>query len=192
MNNNNNISNEDEDLNGIAPKLSNLGKNDPFGSSKNYFDDFNARLQNSIDDLEEIKEFAPTLLNIPKYNPFETPAGYFDHLPSLVQEKAVARHTSVTPLEWLLLLIKPRFIIPVAATMIIAIAAINYLNKNSEPIHHNDAEELSLEEQLYYIDEAVIIEQYTADAGADIENISSEDNSIEDYLIENNIEETDL
>ncbi|MBA3972238.1 MAG: hypothetical protein H0X46_08865 [Bacteroidetes bacterium] len=190
MDHNNNIPNEDKDLNGLAPGLSKLKVVDPTGPSDSYFDSFNAKLQNRINDLEEIEAMAPTLLNISKYNPFEVPADYFDELPTIVQEKVTSARSKIPVAEWLLLLIKPRFIIPFATTIIIAVAGINYMNRNSGTLQPVYEEDLSLEEQLYYIDEAAIIEQYTANTASESETTS--ETGIEDYLIDNNVEETDL
>ena len=84
MNNDHNISDEDNDLNGMAPKLSKLKSNGPLrhtersrSASNDYFDAFTSKLQNRIDDEEEIKALAPTLLSIDKYNPFYFPYDYF-------------------------------------------------------------------------------------------------------------------
>jgi hypothetical protein len=192
MNDNNNITNEDKDLSGFAPELSKLKAGNTSGPSDSYFESFNVKLKNSIEGIEEIEQFAPTLLNIPKYNPFDIPKDYFDELPSLVQQKAATTNRRTDFIEWLLLFIKPRFVIPLATTIIIAVAGINYMNRNSEIIYPAATEELSLEDHIYYIDEAAIIEQYAADTETENENTLSEDNTIEDYLIDNDIEETDL
>ena len=90
MNDDHNISNEDNDLNGMAPKLSKLGANNPFNPSEDYFNSFTSKLQNRIEDEEDIKVLAPTLLSIAKYNPFEVPADYFDEFPTLIQERVIA------------------------------------------------------------------------------------------------------
>ncbi|MBL0329072.1 MAG: hypothetical protein IPP64_06575 [Bacteroidetes bacterium] len=78
------------------------------------------------------------------------------------------------------------------AIVFLTIVGINYMNKKAEVINTTMLEELSLEDQLYYINETDIIEQLTADASLDVETSPEEENSIEDYLIENNIEESKL
>ena len=206
MNDHNNIPDEDNNLHEMAPMLSKLSADklrhterdqrevilsgvEGRSADDSYFDSFNSKLQNRIDDIEEIRMFAPVLLNIPKYSPFEVPVDYFDDLPSIIQEKTIVSHVGTRDLSWLWLIFKPRFIIPFAATIIVAVAGINYMNRNAE-ILSPDIEELSLEEHLYYIDEAAIFEQYADETSED--EVAKEDSSIEDYLIDNDIEETDL
>ena len=191
MNDDHNISNEDNDLNGMAPKLSKLSSNNPFNPSDSYFDSFTSKLQNRIDDEEEIKALAPTLLSIDKYNPFEVPKDYFEELPTIVQERVIESKKKSAGLEWLILLFRPRFAIPMIITIFIAIAGINYfINKSVKNIE--SAEELSLEDNLYYINETDILEHLTADASIENESISEDDNSIENYLLDNNIDESNL
>ena len=161
----------------------------PFRTGSDYFDDFNSRLLGRISDLEEIKAMAPVLFSLPKYNPFVVPADYFEELPAKVTELARRNKKTTSPFEWFSLLIRPRFILPVAATLLIAIAGIKYMNSNAV-MPKNDTEELSLEEHLYDIDESTIIDQLTAEAIDENEN--TEEGSIRDYLIENNIDETNL
>lgn len=197
MNNDNDISNEDNNLNEMAPKLSKLSSNNPFcrdehlkSVSDAYFDGFSSKLQNRINDIEDIKAFAPTLLEIPKYNPFEVPADYFDELPTIVQECILESKNKRSRFEWIILLLKPRFAFPMIVILFITIAGINYMNKNAEL--KNTEEELSLEDHLYYIDEIEIIDQLTADASIEAENVSTDESSIENYLLDNNIDESNL
>lgn len=192
MNKDYNISNDNEDLEGMAPKLARVDARNPFNAGPDYFDKFSAKLQNRIDQLEEIKKIAPVLSSIPKYNPFKVPDNYFEELPTLMQERVIVNKGNKAPLEWLILLIKPRFVIPMLATLLIAVAGINYMNKHAVTSKTEATEELSLEEHLYYIDENAIIETLTADAGIENGSISDDENSIENYLIENDIDETNL
>lgn len=191
MNNDNNISNEDNDLNGMAPKLSKLKSNNPFNASKDYFDSFSSKLQNRIEDEEDIKAIAPTLLSIDKYNPFEVPNDYFEELPTIVQERVISRKNESSLPQWLLLLFKPRFAVPLMAIVFISIVGVKYMNNKAE-VKTETAEELSLEDHLYYIDENDIIDQLTADVSVETESASEDDNSIENYLLDNNIDESNL
>jgi hypothetical protein len=199
MNKDHNIQNEDPDMEGMAPQLSKLSTKNPFchtersrSMSDNYFDDFTSRLQNRIIDIEDIKSFAPALLNIPKHNPFDVPSDYFDELPSIVQEKILETKSRPLRFEWLTLLIKPRFVFPMVVTIFIAVLGINFMNKNAEVKNTIEIEELSLEDHLYYIDETEIIDQLTADAVIENEDLQTDNNSIENYLLDNNIDETNL
>ena len=193
MNTTDNISNQDDDLSGMAPKLSKLKNNSPFKANDDYFEKFSSKLQNRIDDFEETNAEAPILSNMPKYNEFEVPTDYFDELPSRVQQRIIDTKPSFSSaLEWLLLLIRPRFIIPVLTVAFIAVAGINFMNKNAELPKTELAEELSVEDQLYNIDEATIIESLNADGGIENEATSTEDSNIENYLIDNGVDESSI
>lgn len=191
MNDDHNISNEDNDLKGMAPKLSKHSSNNPFNPSNDYFDSFTSKLQNRIDDEEEIKALAPTLLSIDKYNPFDVPKDYFEELPTIIQERVIESKKKSAGLEWLILLFRPRFAVPLVVTIFIAIAGIKYLNNNNIK-NIESAEELSLEDNLYYIDESEILEHLTADVSFENESVSEDDSDIEDYLLDHNIDESNL
>jgi hypothetical protein len=192
MSNKNNIENQDDDLKGMAPHLFKLNNNGPFKANDDYFENFSSKIQNRINDLEEIKIEAPLLSDIPKYNPFEIPVNYFEDLPGIVQQQAINNKPSTSVIEWLLLFIKPRFAVPVLATIFIAIAGINFMNKNAELPKNEMAEEISVEEQLYNIDEATIIETLPANANTENTDISTEDTTIKNYLIDNHVDESNL
>ena len=192
MSDKNNISDQDDDLAGMAPKLSKLKANSPFKANDDYFEKFSSKLQNRIDDFEETYADAPVLSNMPKYNEFEVPADYFDELPTRVQQRIIDNKPSSSILEWLILLIKPRVLAPLLSVAFFAIVGINYMNKKADLPKAEIAEELSVEDQLYNIDESTIVESLTADAGTDNENVSTEDTNIENYLIENGVDETNL
>jgi|SRR3954470_7606507 hypothetical protein len=176
------------DLN--SPLSSQNGKN-PFRVDDSYFDAFSAKLNNVIADLEEIKEEAPILYSIPKYNPFEVPAGYFDELPSLVQELVTLKQPRFSIKEWILQLIRPNFAFPVAITILIAAAAIHFIDKQAEPKTEMTAD-MSVEEQLYPIDENVIVDLLNENTTETESKFSSPDETITNYLIDNNVDENSL
>jgi hypothetical protein len=180
----NNIEDEPENI----PNLKRSGNKNSFKPDADYFDDFASRLQNRIDQLEEIKDDAPILLSIPKYNPFEVPSDYFDELPTLIQKRCITRTTVV---EWFYLLIKPRFVFPFLITLFIAFSGIRYfINHPSQPITPI-AEEINIDEQLQTIDETTIIDELTAEAETTV-TTESENDIIVNYLIENNVDETNF
>ncbi|HET6224953.1 MAG TPA: hypothetical protein VFF27_01650 [Bacteroidia bacterium] len=181
---------EDEHLFDPNSPLSSANGKNPFRMDDSYFDSFSIRLTTAISDLEELKEEAPTLYSIPKYNPFEVPAGYFDELPMLVQELATFQQSHFSLKEWLLQLVKPNFAFPVAITVIIAITAIRFIDKQAEQPKTEVASEVSLEEQLYPIDENILVDLLDE---SEIESThAASEEPITNYLIDNNIDETSL
>ncbi len=184
------IENDDDDLKGMAPQLSKLSSSNPFKADNDYFENFADKLQNRIEDFEEINAEAPLLAGIPKYNPFDVPADYFDELPALIQNRCISSKPSVSIIEWLVLLIKPRFAIPVLATVLCAVAGINFMDKNAEMTKSGRTAEISIEERLNSIDESELIDEL-ADDQADLKQNNTNE-SIENYLIDNNIDESNL
>src|ERR1700746_1161799 len=130
MNEKDNITGQDDDLTGMAPKLSKLKSDNPFKTDNDYFEKFNSKLQNRIDDYEETHREAPVLSGIPKFNEFVVPADYFDEFPARIQQRVVSKSPS-SVLEWFLLLIKPRVAVPLLSVALLALAGINFMNKNA-------------------------------------------------------------
>jgi hypothetical protein len=183
---------EGEDhLDANSPLSSQSGKN-PFRVDDSYFDEFSAKLSNMITNLEEMEAEAPLLSSIPKYNPFEVPAGYFDELPTIIQELTAVGQPRMSVKEWLLQLIRPNFAIPVVATVVIAIAAINFSNKQVQQPRADITADLSLEEQLYPIDEATLVDLLSDNNEENNTKQVSPDENIADYLIDNNVDEAAL
>lgn len=192
MNKDYNIENDDE-LKGKTPNLDRLGNKNPFKANEDYFENFADRLQNRIELLEEITEEAPILSNIPKYNPFVVPTGYFDELPTIIQERCIQNRPARTIIEWLMLLIKPRFVFPTLAVIIIAFVTFHYLNTSKIIPVNEVAEVLTIEDQLQNIDESTIIDALSADASIGSETPDdSEQEDIVNYLLDNNVDETNL
>lgn len=189
----NNISNpEEDDLNEMAPLLWHIGNKSPFKADPDYFDSFSSKLESRISGFEEIKTEAPLLSNIPFYNPFETPADYFDELPTKIQKTINQKNTKPSILDWLILFIKPNVAIPVLTTLLIAYGAINYLEKQGEVTKPKTDYQLSEEEELYLIDESTIIEALVTVSGQENKNAIEPNTGIENYLIENNMDEINL
>ncbi len=181
---------EGEDHLDANSPLSSLNGKNPFRVNESYFDEFSAKLNNTISNLEEIEAEAPLLSSIPKYNPFEVPPGYFDELPTIIQELTATKQPRMSVTDWLLQLIRPNFAIPVLATILIAIAAINFVSKQQPKT--DQTADLTLEEQLYPIDESVLVDLLSDNYNEDNSKQVSSDETIADYLIDNNVDEAAL
>ncbi|MCW3083002.1 MAG: hypothetical protein JWP12_368 [Bacteroidetes bacterium] len=194
MSTENNIHDEN-DLNGMDPRFSKAGINNPFKPAGDYFESFADKMQSRVNAFEEIKTEAPLLNNIPKYNPFAVPSGYFDELPSLVQQRVIVERTKAPSLiEWLQLMIKPRFVIPVLTVALIAFAGIHNVNQDAVTEKATFAEEITVDDQLQLqnIDESTIVDALASQASATTTTTDNENQHIVDYLMENNVDETNL
>jgi hypothetical protein len=190
MNDKNHIENQEDDLKSFAPHLFKLSNSKAFKADDDYFESFSKRLQSEISDYEELKEESPILANLAKYSPFEVPVNYFDEFPTAIQQTVIDKKTKTSIYEWLVLLIKPRFAVPVIATLLIAIAGINFMDKESEKLNPSLADEPTVEEQLLNIDETTLIESLPVKENN--ETINDYNEKIKNYLIENNVDEGSL
>jgi hypothetical protein len=180
----NNIDQNEEDFN---PSF-NGGKKNPFSPGPDYFSSFSDKISARIQDLDEIAADAPLLTEIPRYNLFDVPGGYFDELPTLIQQKCNDKKDKTSFLDWLLLLIRPNFAIPVACVIALAVSGIYFLNR-SEGEKMVIVQELTVEEQLQQIDESTMID---ALASVSTEESDPENEMIKEYLIENDIDEQNI
>lgn len=190
MNEDNNIQ-DHKNLNGNAGNFNNAGNSNPFKPGEDYFENFQNKIMFRVEEFEELKIEAPVLSNIPKYNPFEVPADYFDELPTAIQEKCTIRNLKLTWKEWLAMIFRPNFAIPVLSVFLIAFSAIYYLQKNQMEIEPFVAEEINIEEQLQNIDESTIIDALAAQVNNET-SIDTDQDKIMNYLLENDIDETNL
>src|ERR1700752_1760775 len=117
MNSDNNIF-DNENLNGKIPDLKGSGSSDPFGPGNDYFENFQNKIMNRVEEFEELRIEAPFLSNIPKYNPFEVPADYFDELPTIIQQKCANKNPEFSWREWLAMIFRPNFAIPVLSIIL--------------------------------------------------------------------------
>ena len=182
---------DDEQLNLNSPLSSIPGKN-PFQVEDSYFDAFSTRLNNTIAELEELKAEAPLLSSIPKYNPFEVPAGYFDELPAVIQELVNTEKLRFSMREWIFQFFRPNFSIPVFTVIAIAIAAIHFVNQQVTKTPADLTADLTLEEQLYPIDESILIDLLSKSNAETDSKQSPAVASITDYLIDNDVDDASL
>jgi hypothetical protein len=188
MNSDNNIHEDSEDK---APNLNSSGSGNPFGPGNDYFENFQSKIMFRVEEFEELKMEAPFLSNIPKYNPFAIPAGYFDELPSLIQEKCINTKSGISLKEWLLMLFRPNFAIPVLTIILIAFSAIYYLEKDGIKSENFTVEEVNVEEQLQNIDESTLIDALAAQVNNET-GFDNDNDKIMNYLLDNNVDETSL
>jgi len=183
---------EGEDSFDLNSPLSSLNGKNPFRVDDSYFEAFSAKLNDRIADLEELQADAPTLASIPKYNPFELPTGYFDEFPTQLQEILSKEKTRISLKEWIFQLIRPNFVLPVLTTIIVAVAAIQVVNKQVQSPKASMTADFSIEEQLYPIDEATLVDLLSSNTIENELKQADADEPIANYLIDNNVDESVL
>ncbi|MDF2438626.1 MAG: hypothetical protein K0Q95_3002 [Bacteroidota bacterium] len=187
MSDSNNIANFDSDS--LNPDLNRSGNKNPFRTEADYFENFADKMMQSIEEQEELSINAPLLSNIPKYNPFAAPAEYFEDLPSLIQERTL-KTVNHSFSEWLRMIFRPNFALPVLCVILIAFGAIRYL-EDSPQQKMVLAEEVTEEEQLQAIDESTIIEALASASENESEG-DPENEIIKQYLIDNDVDDANL
>jgi hypothetical protein len=188
MNSNTNIHEDSKDQ---TPNLNRSGSNNPFGPGNDYFENFQNKIMDRVEEFEELKMEAPFLSNIPKYNPFDVPAGYFDDLPTLIQQKCTNSSSQFSWREWFAMIFRPNFAIPVLSVILIAFAGIYYMEHDKKQTVQPFAEEINVDEQLQNIDESTIIDALTAQVSTESTN-ENENEKIMNYLLDNNVDETNF
>jgi hypothetical protein len=188
MNNLNNINNNEPE--GLNPDLNKPGNENPFRTDADYFENFAEKIKGKVEEYEELRIEAPLLSSIPKYNPFEIPVGYFDELPTIIQQKCINTKTDISLPAWFKMLFRPTFAIPVICVILIAFAGIHYFSKTEAP-ETLFTEELSIDEQLQDIDETTLIDAL-ADASVNETEADPEEETIKEYLMDNNIDDLNL
>lgn len=185
-----------------ASHLASLSRSTPYRVPDNYFDDLQARInqsvfvaslmqkenpgfvvpQNYFENLsEQIESKIATeqIKELVKIDGFKTPANYFEKLNAAILDQTIHATPKIKKISlWRSDLVK----YAAAACLVIATSTGLYFNQNKE-VSQNTTAELISEQMLYDIDESVIIEHLQ-----ESENISTSlasDKEIENYILEN-------
>lgn len=185
-----------------ASHLASLSRSTPYRVPDNYFDDLQARInqsvfiadlmqkedpgfvvpQNYFENLaEQIESKIATaqIKELVKADGFKTPANYFEKLNTAILEQTINATPKIKKISlWRSDLVK----YAAAACLVIVTATGFYFNQNKE-VAQNTTAELISEQMLYDIDESVIIEHLQ-----ESENMSTSlasDKEIENYILEN-------
>jgi len=78
-----------EELTSLSQHVAQLPKNTPFALPNGYFDNFPARLMDSIQHeapKQELIEHSPLLQSLKQHNPYTIPEGYFNHFKVDIQK----------------------------------------------------------------------------------------------------------
>ncbi len=176
----------DPDLDRLAPQLSKLDKSNPFKVPDGYFDSLPEMIQQKINAV-------PDLERMNRENPFHVPEGYFDSLPAVIQQRIVdGKPAKSLSREWILNLFRPRYI-AWAVVLLLLVFGIKYLTKPvilSSSGNYLSYEEAENSDFINYIEESAFID--VLDQETDESASGKEDTGIEQYLLENNIDISQL
>ena len=177
----------DEDLEKSAPLLFNLKKNMSseagFSTPPNYFDSFSSEVMKKIESLPDFESQA-------YINPFKTPESYFDSLPTIIQQRIIDQKKRKSIWGTIAEIISsplPKYSLAFASIFLIVFFSIKYFTRTIHVEYVQDTQSPEQLESIYLsqIDESVLWDAYTEQQ---VIADDAQQNEIEDYLIENNID----
>ena len=141
-----------------------------------------------ISEHEELKNIAPTLFSIKKENSFKVPANYFDELPTLVQEKCTEKEELRLPdfIKRIMLVLNHKYAIPVAMLVILVYFGIKNTSIDSTILTANDISEYIASENIYEMDETLLIEILLEEEQS--LSMNEQDEEMVDYLMDSDID----
>jgi hypothetical protein len=178
--------NNDDELRKMAPRLSELKRENPFQVPDSYFDSLADNIQQQIQVLPDFDKVAAQ-------NPFNVPEGYFDSLPTAIQQRIIdERSERISVGRWIAsVLFRPKFAVAFASVAVLLVFSVRYFSRTinvSSTASEISYTDLSNSMYLSDIDESVLY-----DALAEQSNSTTQkDESIEDYLIDNHIDVSQL
>ena len=175
----------DEEMEKSTSAFSKLSKENPFVVPSDYFDSLAENIQKKIRSLPDFEKQATQ-------NPFLAPEGYFESLPSTIQQRISDTRNRNTIGNRIAFIFRPQLSLATAALVIIIIAGILYITRPTvvtAPDNFLSCEEVKNSSYLGDIDESMVIEVLEQQQKS---NTVKEDNSLEQYLIDNDIDISQL
>lgn len=146
---------------------------------------------NTHEEFDDLKNDAPKLHNMDKKNPFVVPEHYFETLSSRIQDRIALENKQPQWMKIIKSLLLPKVAIPALACCLMVGVGIKYLVKPAAITVTEETaityDELNSTEYMNMLDEEQIVT-----ALAEEKDITTNTTEIEDYLIENNINESEL
>lgn len=155
----------------------------PFKIPESYFDGLQEKIQRKI----EQKEGSLVLLPLEKTD-FKIPPSYFEHLPGRINQRISEREAKT--ISFRNYYNKYKYSAIAVAAAVAAIIAMYFFYPSSPGINEREmfvsADEISNSFYLQEIDEATLIEEISESS---LEEISDQETPVEEYLLENGIDE---
>jgi hypothetical protein len=180
--------NNDEELRKIAPRLSELKSREAgFTVPGDYFDSLSRSIQQQVQSLPDFEKTAAR-------EHFKVPEGYFDSLPTIIQQRIIDEKKR--GINWGevvgSIFFRPKFALAFASVAILIVFSVKYFNRpiSVQPMTVEiSASDISNSTYLADLDETLLAE---AVASHIVVSEEHSDASLEDYLIENHIDISQL
>jgi hypothetical protein len=171
----------DNELRKMAPRLSELKRENPFAVPDDYFDSLSRSIQQQIQSLPDFEKTAAK-------EHFKVPEGYFDSLPTTIQQRIIDEKKKRISWGEIVdgIFFRPKFALALASIAILIVFGVKYFNRpiNVEPVVAEiSASDISNSTYLADIDELLLVNAVALQI-----SIEEKDGSLENYLIENNID----
>lgn len=153
------------------------GKENSFIVPNGYFEELPSKILDRIDALPDFNTSS-------EINPFAVPEDYFEKLPHIISDRISATRKSAFP-SFLVNLKLPRFSIPIGIASIIIIAIVVLFSQKKitvQPEKEISCDDLKNSSYFESFDEDLLVGMIPA------QDIEAADDSLEQYLIDNNIE----
>jgi hypothetical protein len=178
---------DNEELRKMAPRLSELKRENSFVVPDDYFDSLSRSVQQEIQSLPDFEKTATK-------NHFRVPEGYFDSLPTIIQQRIIDEKSKRVSLREVVASIftRPKYALAFASVAILIIFSVQYFTRpiNVQPASTEISySELSNSTYLSEIDESILTDALAMQSSVTLEQ---KDESLADYLIENHIDISQL
>jgi len=179
---------EDEDLEKSAPLLFNIKRSmnadAGYRTPDGYFESLTSDVTKKIESLPDFETAS-------KANPFRTPEGYFDALPTIIQQRIIDQNknrvTVFSRIQEVFSSPVPKYSLVLVSFLLVIFFSIKYFTRTVKVEYVNDTPETEQLESFYLsqLDETVLSEAY---ADERVSSNNMQENGIENYLLENNID----
>ncbi len=186
----------DDELNparaGLAPKLSSIEKKKVFSVPADYFDSLPDQIMDKVSTTPQFEEIAVS-------NPFTVPENYFEELPLNIINRIEASQSKRFTLAGLLArVVCPKYSLSLIAACFALFISIKFFER---PINMNasnaTAQNISISESdvLGEVDESTLMNEIADESTSAIKTTTTKnagDKNIQDYIINNNIDISDV
>jgi hypothetical protein len=179
---------DDIDLRKIAPRLFELKRENPFTVPDDYFDSLSRSIiQQQVQSLPDFEKTA-------EWEHFKVPEGYFDSLPTIIQQRIIDEKKKRISWGEVVdgIFFRPKYALALTSVAILIVFSINYFNRpiSVQPVVAEiSASEISSSTYFADVDETLLAEAVAMHIATTEEQ---KETSLEDYLIENNIDISQL